>query len=88
MHVVSYISPLLSRGNLGGRRTWGGALRSEITPAKDSHTRIKLLALASGHGRHTPHVRYTRTGACVLRWDIGIGIAVTYQSVDIAVINL
>ena len=26
--------------------------RIEITPAKDPHTRIKPLALASGHGRY------------------------------------
>jgi hypothetical protein len=38
-------------------------------PVKDSHTRIKPLALASDHGRYM-HNRYTRTGACV-RWGIG-----------------
>jgi hypothetical protein len=26
--------------------------RTEITPVKDSHTRIKPLALANGHGRY------------------------------------
>ena len=39
--------------------------RTEILPVKDSHTRIKPLPLASGHGRYI-HNRYTRTGTCVL----------------------
>jgi hypothetical protein len=42
--------------------------RTEITPAKDSHTRIKLLDLASGYGRYmavTPNGHFARWGIVV-----------------------
>jgi hypothetical protein len=35
------------------RAVWDLRRRTEMTPVKDSHTRIKPLALASGHGRYT-----------------------------------
>ena len=37
----------------GNHRTWQDLRRrTEIIPFKDSYTRIKPLALASGHGRY------------------------------------
>ena len=33
------------------RETQGLRRRTEITPVKDSHTRIQRLALTNGHGR-------------------------------------
>ena len=42
--------------------------RTEIMPVKDSHTRIKPLALASGHGRYitvTPELTLVRWGMAV-----------------------
>jgi hypothetical protein len=47
--------------------------RTEIIPVKDSHTRIKPLALASGHGRYitfTPE----RTLLSVGEWPLHIGL--------------
>jgi hypothetical protein len=35
------------------RGPWDLRRRTEIIPVKDFHTRIKPLALASGHGRYT-----------------------------------
>jgi hypothetical protein len=38
---------------------------TEIIPVKDSHTRIKPLALANGHGRHitaTPELALVSVG--------------------------
>jgi hypothetical protein len=34
------------------REAWDVKRRTEITPVKDSHTRIKPLALTSDHGRY------------------------------------
>jgi hypothetical protein len=53
-----------------------------MTPVKDSHTRIKPLALTSGHGRYM-HNRYTRTETCV-RW----GMAVTYSRYKFVTVSL
>jgi hypothetical protein len=54
----------------------GSEGRTEMTPVKDSHTRIKLLTLASGYGRYIKsHDRRTRPGTCV-RW--GLAITITF----------
>jgi hypothetical protein len=57
--------------------------RTEIIPVKDSHTRIKPLALASGHGRYMLHNRYTRTGT----FSVG-GMAVTYSRYKFVTVSL
>jgi hypothetical protein len=44
-------------------------LRSEIIPVKDSRTRIKPLALASGHGRYIT-VTPERTLVSVGEWPL------------------
>jgi hypothetical protein len=49
--------------------TWDLRRRTGIMPFKDPHTRIKPLALASGHDRHIT-VTPERTLACV-RWGDG-----------------
>jgi hypothetical protein len=46
------ISATLIRGGIIPGGTWDLRRRTEITPVKDFHTRIKPLALASGHGRY------------------------------------
>jgi hypothetical protein len=45
--------------------------RTEIMPVKDSHTRIKPLALASGHGRYIT-VTPERTRVSVGEWPLHI----------------
>jgi hypothetical protein len=42
-----------------------------MMPVKDAHTRIKSLALASGHGRYMLHNRHTRTDTHV-RWGMAV----------------
>jgi hypothetical protein len=47
--------------------------RTEITPVKDSHTRIKPLALASGHGRYitvTPERELVSVGEWLLHTTV------------------
>ena len=49
---------------------WGDALAG--TSKKGPHTRIKPLALANGHGRHTAD---TRTGAFARwEWEMAVGL--------------
>ena len=48
---------------------WDLRRRTEITPVKDSHTRIKPLALASGHGRYM-HNRY-----CVFHLEPAVALS-------------
>jgi hypothetical protein len=64
------------------RRTWDLRRRTGIIPVKDSHTRIKLLALASGHGRYIT-VTPERTLAYV-RW----GMAFTYSRYKFVTVSL
>jgi hypothetical protein len=45
--------------------------RTEITPVKDSHTRIKPLASACGHGRYMT-VTTERTLVSVGEWPLHI----------------
>jgi hypothetical protein len=47
--------------------------RTEITPVKDSQTRIKSLALASGHGRYVT-VTPERTLVSVGEWPLHIAV--------------
>ena len=47
--------------------------RTEIIPVKDSHTRIKPLALASGHGRYIT-VTPERTLVSVGEWPLHIAV--------------
>jgi hypothetical protein len=47
--------------------------RTEIIPVKDSHTRIKPLALASGHGRYIT-VTPERTLVSVGAWPLHIAV--------------
>jgi hypothetical protein len=47
--------------------------RTEITPVKDSHTRIKPLALASGHGRYMT-VTPERTLESVEEWPLHMAV--------------
>jgi hypothetical protein len=51
--------------------TWGLRRRTEITPVKDSHTRIKALALTNGHGRYIT-VTPERTLVSVGEWPLHI----------------
>ena len=62
------------------------SLNTEIitVTAKDSHTRIKPLAFASGHGRNITDNRYTRTDTYLrlvsvgeLPFPVHVAIAVT-----------
>ena len=46
---------------------------TEIIPVKDSHTRIKPLALASGHGRYIT-VTPERTLVSVGEWPLHIAV--------------
>jgi hypothetical protein len=63
-----YISPFLSSWTTGG--TVAGSEEAKILPAKDSHTRIKPLALASGHGRYiTASPERTLT---FVRWGMAV----------------
>jgi hypothetical protein len=69
-YVEAYQSPSF-KGGL--RATWDLRRRTEITPVKDSHTRIKPLALVSGHGRYiivTPE----RTILSVGEWPLHIAV--------------
>jgi hypothetical protein len=55
------------------RDTWDLRRRTEIIPVKDSHTRIKPLALASGHGRYiavTPERALVSVGG----WPLHIAV--------------
>jgi hypothetical protein len=45
--------------------------RTEIMPVKGSYTRIKPLALASGHGRYIPVIP-ERTLVSVGEWPLNI----------------
>jgi hypothetical protein len=47
--------------------------RTGITPVKDSHSRIKPLALASGHGHYTA-VAPERTILSVGEWPLHIAV--------------
>jgi hypothetical protein len=47
--------------------------RTEITPVKDFHTRIKPLALASGHGRYMT-VTPERTLFSVGEWPLHVAV--------------
>jgi hypothetical protein len=47
--------------------------RTEIIPVKDSHTRIRTLALASGHGRYMT-VTTERALASVGEWPLHITV--------------
>ena len=51
--------------------TWDLRRRTEIIPAKDSHTRIKPFALASGHGRYMT-VAPERTLVSVGEWPLHV----------------
>jgi hypothetical protein len=53
--------------------TWDLRRRTEIIPVKDSHTRIKPLALASGHGRYIT-VTPERTLVSVGEWPLHIAV--------------
>jgi hypothetical protein len=55
------------------RETWDLRRRTEIIPVKDSHTRIKPLALASGHGRYIT-VTTERTIVSVGEWPLHIAV--------------
>jgi hypothetical protein len=47
--------------------------RTEVIPVKDSHTRTKPLALASGHGRYIT-VTPERTLVSVAEWPLNIAV--------------
>ena len=66
-----YISHRLSRWTRGARRIWVGG--AEIIPVKDSHTRIKPLALANGHGRCTTATP-ERTLVSVEEWPLHMAV--------------
>jgi hypothetical protein len=53
---------------------WDNTTGSYTVKIPTPESRIKPLALASGHGRYILHCRYTRTGGCVR-----CGMAVTYN---------
>jgi hypothetical protein len=55
------------------RAAWDLRRRTEIIPAKDPHTRIKPLALASGHGRYIT-VTPERTLVSVGEWSLHIAV--------------
>jgi hypothetical protein len=59
------------------RTTWDLRRRTDITPVKDSHTRIKPLALASGHGRYIT-VTPERTLFSVGEWPLHIAVINLY----------
>jgi hypothetical protein len=73
--VLLYVSHPHSRFEVdqGRRATWDLRRRTEIIPVKDSHTRIKPLALASGHGRYKT-VTPERTLASVGKWPLHIAV--------------
>jgi hypothetical protein len=52
-------------------------------PVRDSHIRIKPLALTSSHGRYM-HYRYTRTDACV-RWGMAVACYSRYKFVTVSI---
>jgi hypothetical protein len=80
LHILIYQPPSF-KGGL--RAPWDLRRRTEIIPFKDSHTRIKPLALSNGHGRYITVTRYTRTDTCV-RW----GMAVTYGRYKFVTVSL
>jgi hypothetical protein len=57
----------------GLRETWDLRRRTEIIPVKDPHTRIKPLALASGHGLYIT-VTPERTILPVGEWPLHIAV--------------
>jgi hypothetical protein len=57
----------------GLRGPWDLRRRTEIMPVKDSHTRIKPLALASGHGRCMA-VTPERTLVSVGEWPLHVAV--------------
>jgi hypothetical protein len=74
LHIVytAYIpvTPIQGRtGNNGGSEDL--RRRTEIIPVKDSHTRTKLLLLASGHGRYIA-VTPERALVSVGEWPLNI----------------
>jgi hypothetical protein len=74
-----HISHPDSRWTTGARRIWGGELgccNTAVVPVKYSHTRIKPLALASGHGRYIT-VTPERTLLSVGEWPLHIDIAIS-----------
>ena len=71
MYIYIYISVPLIQG--GPRDTQDLRRRTEIMPVKDSHTRIKPLALASGHGRYIT-VTPERTLVSVGEWPLHIAV--------------
>jgi hypothetical protein len=52
---------------------WDLMRRTEIMPVKDSHTRIKPLALASGQGRYITGT-HERTLVSVGEWPLHIAV--------------
>jgi hypothetical protein len=58
--------------------------RTEKTPAKDSHTRIKPLALAFGQRPRPLHDRCTR---CV-RWGMAVAVYCTYSRYKFVTVSL
>jgi hypothetical protein len=57
----------------GLRGPWDLRRRTGIIPVKDSHTRIKPLALASGHGRYIT-VTPERILVSVREWPLHIAV--------------
>ena len=55
------------------RGTWDLRRQTEIIPVKDSHTRIKPFALASGHSRYIT-VTPERTLVSVGEWPLHIAV--------------
>jgi hypothetical protein len=56
IYIYIYQSPSFK---IGPRDTGDLRRRTEIMPVKDSHTRIKPLPLASGHGGHGRYITVT-----------------------------
>jgi hypothetical protein len=70
--IMLYIyQPLSFKGD--PRETQDLRRRTEIIPVKDPHTRIKPLALASGHGRYIT-VTPERTPLSVGEWPLHIAV--------------
>ena len=68
MHIIIYQSPSFE---VEPGTTQDPRRRTEIIPVKDPHTRIKPLALASGHGRYI-NVTPERTLVSVGEWPLHI----------------
>jgi hypothetical protein len=55
--AVAVAVAIFQVGPLGCEVPWGPGSGTEIMPVKDSHTRLKPLTLAGGHGRFMLHAR-------------------------------